>query len=140
MLGQETTKLKRRGNAWTDPAIKVTTLRSATKSHQFDTGVLLGRFIAHVCGNLIHVFIEEGLRSESRDANHPVSDRIGHALRLLECISSVHREMLAHERNQFGGGMQSLERRHLPNKVLGLCSFSVNQGICGGEVHDRYGN
>ena len=105
MLRQTGKKLKRRGSSRTDPAIKVTPLCSATKPHKFDPGRLLGGFVPHVCCNLINISIEEGLRFESRDANHPASDRILHALRLLECGDSVHRELLDHEMHQFVGGM-----------------------------------
>ena len=97
-------------------------------------------FVARVCRNIIHIYIKEGLRFKSRDENHPVSDRIGHALRHLGCRTIVHRELLDHEMNQFGGGMKSPKRRHYPNKVLKQCGFPVNQGIFGCNVHDRYGN
>ena len=127
-------------NARTDPDIKVAPLLSATKYHQCDPGVSIVESVAHFCRNLILILTKEGLQFKSRDANHPVLDRIGNALRLLKCRSSVHREIMDHEMNQFRGVMQSLERRHRLNKVLKRCSFPVNQGICGGDIHDRYEN
>ena len=128
------------GNTQNDTTIKVTPLQSALKNHKFDPGGSLGGFVAHICHNVIHIYIAEGLRFKSRNANHPESERIEHALRPLECRPIIHRDLLAHKMNQFGGGMQSLERRHHQNKALERCSFPVNQGICWGDVHDRYGN
>ena len=36
--------------------------------------------------------------------------------------------------------MQPLECIHRPNKVLKQCSFPVNRGGGGGDVHDRHWN
>ena len=44
------------------------------------------------------------------------------------------------EVDQFLGGMQPLECRHRPNKVLERWSFPVNQGVGRDDVYDRYGN
>ena len=121
-------------------AIKVTPLSSATKYHQFDPGGPLGVFIAPVYRNLVHIYIEVGQCFKSCDANHPVLDRIGHNIRLLECIASVHRELLDNEINQFREGMQYLERRHRSKEVLKKCRFPVKQIICSGDAHDIYGN
>ena len=97
MLRQPKTKLEIRGTTQTDPNIKVTLLQIATKPHQIYLARLLGVFVAHVCCDLIHISIDEGLRFEIIDAKHPVLDRIIHAMRLLECRASVHRELLDHE-------------------------------------------
>ena len=48
--------------------------------------------------------------------------------------------MLSHEVDQLGGGMHPLDPRQRPNKVLERCICPVNQGVCGGDVHDQYGN
>ena len=66
---------------------------------------------------------------KGRDANHPVSEGIGHALRLLGCRAYTHRGLPAHEVNQLGGGMQPLGHRHCPDKVLERCSVWVSQGV-----------
>ena len=113
MLSKTKTKSERGGNARNDPVINITTLNSETKYHQFDPKLL---------------FV--GLRFESRDANHPVLERIRHALLLLECGASVHRELMTREMNHFRIDMLYLERRHRTNKVLERCSFPVDQSNC----------
>ena len=123
VLRQTKIKFERRGNARNDTSIRITPLLSATKSHQFDSRGSLVKFVDHVCHKLVHIYIKEGLLFESRDANHPILDIIGHNLPLLECRDSVHREILYLEINQFREGMQYLDRRHLPNKVVERCSF-----------------
>ena len=102
MLWQAKEKLERIGNARIDPDIKVTTLCISTKYHQFYPGGSFGRFVSHICCNLVHIYIKEGLWFNSRDGNHPVSDGIGKALRLLGCRASFHKEMLSHKMDQFG--------------------------------------
>ena len=133
-------KLEIIGNTQTDTAIEVDPIRSATDYHQFDLGELLGGFVSHVFRNLVHIYINEGLQFEGRDANHPVSDIIGHALRLLECRAGFHRDILSHEMDQFGLVMQPLDHRHRPNKVLERCRLPEDQDTYGGNFRDRYRN
>ena len=140
MLSQVKTELEGRGNSWTYPDIKFTPLWIANKSNQFDPRRLIYGLAAHVCRKFVHIFVEELLWFKGRDANYPVSYGSVHSLSLLELIVVIYMDLLDHEVDQFRGGIQPLERRHRPNKVLGRCKFLVNQCVGGRNVHDQYGN
>ena len=133
-------KTKKIGNSRTDPDIKFTLVLSGNKSKQIDPRGSFFRYVAHVYNEFVHISVPGRLQFEGCNANNPVSDGNGHAMRLLECISGVHREMLSHELDQLRVSMKHLDLRHRQNKVLERCRFPVNHGVGGGDIHDRYRN